>query len=246
MWPLPRELLWAVIIALALGLISTWPTHQQLISYSENINSQQQQGSPAQKEKADKPQNEHRDEIASDIFGIRPGEWLLGLVTLMLWIATARLVKGTEATAERQLRAYVYIRKTNYAEPTTDAPWTIKFRIENFGQTPAHNVRVISIAKTVAWNKGIPEVPTPNRVQTIGSMAPTGDFFDFEVIPEGDGNVDEIKNGSRAIFLVGTIIYDTVFEMKPRVTNFSYYVGGDVKFDDSDEMSASSEGNNAT
>jgi hypothetical protein len=164
----------------------------------------------------------------------------------MLWIAIARLVKGTEATAERQLRAYVYIRKTNYAEPTTDAPWTIKFRIENFGQTPAHNVRVISIAKTVAWNKGIPEVPTPNRVQTIGSMAPTGDFFDFEVIPEGDGNVDEIKNGSRAIFLVGTIIYDTVFEMKPRVTNFSYYVGGDVKFDDSDEMSASSEGNNAT
>ena len=38
-------------------------------------------------------------------FGLKPAELLLAAATLGLWYATHRLVKGSDKTAERQLRA---------------------------------------------------------------------------------------------------------------------------------------------
>jgi hypothetical protein len=76
-------------------------------------------------------------------------------------------------------------------------------------------------------------------------MAPRGDFAWFEGKLEETASREEIEYGSKAIFLVGTIVYDVVFEMASRVTNFCYYIGGDVGMD-GHEMSAASDGNNAT
>ena len=76
-------------------------------------------------------------------------------------------------------------------------------------------------------------------------MAPSGDYFEFEEKIEGDATLEEIGNGNKAIFLVGNIVYDTVFEDDRRITNFRYYIGGDVGAA-GDEMSAASEGNDAT
>ena len=144
-----------------------------------------------------------------------------------------------------QLRAYVYIEKTKFRSTGTDA-WEINYRIKNFGLTPAHNVRLISIAKVVDWKERHPaEIPTPNHVETIGSMAPNGDFFEFDEKLEGIAPVVDIRDGNKAIFLLGTIIYDTVFDIGRRTTSFSYYIGGDMGCD-GDEMFAASEGNDAT
>jgi hypothetical protein len=106
MWPLPRELLWAIIISLAIALVAEWPFSH--------------------------PNSEH------EILDIRPGEWLLAIATWMLWYATARLVKGADRTAERQLRAYVFVEKTNF-QSTGPQGWDIRYRIKNFGHTPAHD-----------------------------------------------------------------------------------------------------------
>jgi hypothetical protein len=119
--PVPRELLWAIIMSLAIALVAEWPFSS--------------------------PTPEHA------ILGIKPGEWL---------------VKGADRTAERQLRAYIYVEKTNFRSLVPQG-WEITYRIKNFGQTPAHNVRLFSIAKVVDWANGRPaEISQLNQVETLG------------------------------------------------------------------------------
>ena len=162
----------------------------------------------------------------------------------MLWAATTHLVKGADRTAERQLRAYIYVEQTNFR--LAPQGWEITYRIKNFGHTPAHNVRLISIAKVVDWVNGKPaDIPLPNQVQTVGSMAPSGDYFEFDEKIEGSATQVDIANGIKAIYLVGTIVYDTAFETARRTTDFRYYIGGDVGCV-GHEMFADSKGNDAT
>lgn len=169
----------------------------------------------------------------------------LFIATLQLWGATKKLVLGAKQTAEQQLRAYVYFKEAK-ADDTPNG-WNINYRIDNFGQTPAHNVRLLSAAKAVDWKDGKPsEIPTPDRIDTIGSMAPNGDFFEFNVKVDGVVTLDEIKQGAKAIYLTGSIVYEIIFGGDLRVTNFRYYVGGDQGYDDEKEMFADSEGNDAT
>ena len=169
---------------------------------------------------------------------------LLFIATWLLWLATKKLVLGAENTAERQLRAHVYFKDAK-VEYTSDT-WKINYRIDNFGQTPAHNVRLLSVAEVVDWTDGKPsKIPIPDRVETLGSMAPHGDFFELDVGVQGIATLEDIKEGKKAIYLTGNIVYETVFEKGLRVTNFRYYIGGDQGHD-SNEMSADSQGNDAT
>jgi hypothetical protein len=89
-------------------------------------------------------QNSEGTEFWPAIFGYRlkVTDTLLALftfclfvATLYLWSATKQLVVGAERTAERQLRAYVYVRKTNF-KAADDGTLKISYRIENFGHTP--------------------------------------------------------------------------------------------------------------
>ena len=70
---------------------------------------------------------------------------ILAFGTLFLWLATKRLVRGAENTAERELRAYVgvhLLQRPDGANPTFDGikgPW-IALEIRNFGKTPAYKL----------------------------------------------------------------------------------------------------------
>jgi hypothetical protein len=67
--------------------------------------------------------------------------FILAFGTVFLWLATKRLVRGTEKTAERQLRAYVGIVNGNLDIEITDKAITARatIRVKNFGQTPAYD-----------------------------------------------------------------------------------------------------------
>jgi hypothetical protein len=57
--------------------------------------------------------------------------------------------------------------------------------------------------------------------------------------------VAELNNETKAIYLTGNIVYETVFdESLRRETNFRYYIGGDQGY--ATEMFADSKGNDAT
>ena len=76
-------------------------------------------------------------------------------------------------------------------------------------------------------------------------MAPNGDYFEFDVELEGTATLEEIKEGKKAIYLTGNIVYEIVFKNTLHITNFRYYIGGDQGYD-GNEMFADSTGNEAT
>jgi integrase len=53
-----------------------------------------------------------------------------------------------------------------------------------------------------------------NHVETVGSMAPSGDYFEFDQKLEGTATLTDVVKGDKAIYLVGTIVYDTAFVLK--------------------------------
>jgi hypothetical protein len=75
-------------------------------------------------------------------------------------------------------------------------------------------------------------------------MGPLTDYFAITPPPFQGPTKAEISDASKAIYLVGTITYDTVFG-RGLTTNFRYYVGGDIGWEPG-EMSADEEGNTAT
>lgn len=64
---------------------------------------------------------------------------VLAVGTLFLWLATKRLVRGAEKTAQAQLRAYVGVDAAAIEGFGTDAA-RIRITIKNAGQTPAHDL----------------------------------------------------------------------------------------------------------
>jgi hypothetical protein len=166
--------------------------------------------------------------------------------TVLLYRAGERQLVHASDTAERQLRAYVFLENAHHAGDGIGSV-EVTFRIKNFGLTPAHNVKVLSLAEAVDWNDGNPTIPVPTtEPQSFGSMAPNGDFCDW---PAGSvsASPSDLKNDKKAIYLVGTITYDTVFKNQVGKTNFRYYIGGDnAPVHGSNEMVADDEGNDAT
>ena len=71
---------------------------------------------------------------------MKPGEWLLVIVTWMLWLATAETVSGADKTAERQLRAYSDMRSARVESFEIGEKPTVLLKFRNIGQTPAIHV----------------------------------------------------------------------------------------------------------
>src|SRR5437879_12201204 len=96
-----------------------------------------------------------------------PTEWLLALLnallvlyTARLWHATRTLVLGAEDTAKRQLRAYISLEHIFFIESgltntgmsyLSGDDYSVKIRIRNHGQTPAHQMTI--------WSNSIEKAP---------------------------------------------------------------------------------------
>jgi hypothetical protein len=91
-------------------------------------------------------QYDHAGEHASEIapLGIKPGEWLLSIITLMLWGATVGLVRGADKTAEKQLRAYVSVESGVMFRQKKGLRFEFRPNVINNGLTPAKDVRIVS------------------------------------------------------------------------------------------------------
>jgi hypothetical protein len=80
-----------------------------------------------------------QDHVHSEILGVKYGEWLLFLATAALFWATWRLVTGAEKTAERQLRAYLFVQPVgvDILDDGDSCKVTITYAVKTTGQTPA-------------------------------------------------------------------------------------------------------------
>jgi hypothetical protein len=170
---------------------------------------------------------------------------LLVIVTVGLIVVGSLTIRKMRDTEERQLRAYVYVENAYYE--IAGSTCKITFRAKNFGLTPAHRVRVLSIVKAVDWNNGSPTVPVPTveNEEQRGSMAPNGDFVDSEA----EEVTFSVLSRGKVVYLAGVISYETVFRRTRKTTHFRYYIGGDAPADvevAKGEMNIDAEGNDAT
>jgi hypothetical protein len=128
----------------------------------------------------------------------------LFIATILLWMSTRRAgeeqIAQLRASSERQLRAYVYLENAYFKDGAEG--WEIKYKIKNFGQTPAHSVRTSEIAQVVNWEGPSTQIPTPHLEPImLGSMAPMGDYFENDADLEGVATLEEIQSGVKAIYL---------------------------------------------
>jgi hypothetical protein len=88
-----------------------------------------------------------------------------------LWKATRDLVKGAEQTAERQLRAYVFVDVAEIRNFGTSEPMQGVVKIKNSEQTPAY--------KLSGWTRiasDVSDVSKPEKSSKI-DLGPGGEVF---------------------------------------------------------------------
>jgi hypothetical protein len=189
------------------------------------------------------------------ILGVKYGECLLFLATVVLAWTTWMLVKGAEKTAERQLRAYVLVDKATafsanregaiafYGSDTGRGgqPLEIRsgyqpvaiFEFKNFGQTPAHDVEMFGNAAIVPWPlklETLPEIDfSQNHSKQIigpGGIRTKYDLFVEPHIITGE-EYQGLTNERLAIFFFGEVRYLDAFG-KRRVTRYRFFSGGQM------------------
>jgi hypothetical protein len=252
MWPLPRELLWAIIGSLLIFLSCLWPLHYPY-SQSANFNPQEQsengvsgnqaaQGfAPGPSDTTLKQQTEYRRENASEVtfLGIKPGEWLLATVTWMLWWATVRLVSESKITAERQLRAYVFVEHHLYSKGSL---WTGTVTIKNSGQTPAHHLRANVTTRVLSSPvKEADFALIHDGNESEAALSKDAAFISNWTEEVSKEQIDAINAGTMIFYILVTATYTDVFGHEQTCRSRVFSRPGDGM-----SLSYSNEGNDQT
>lgn len=168
---------------------------------------------------------------------------VLAVGTLFLWFATRRLVKGSEKTAERQLRAYMNNVSTIIRNVEVGKVPEVRVEIKNWGHTPAYRVRHTG-SYTLAifpWS-GTVRPPSYRSESTVGPGSNA--FMLLKGHTLAAEHVAGLNDGSLAIYIEGSIIYNDAFD-HDRFTNYRFWVGGDRGFPPDQAMFTDIRGNDA-
>jgi hypothetical protein len=151
---------------------------------------------------------------------------LLFVATFFLWIATRSLVRGADKTAERQLRAYVFIEDCIFNEHPAGG-WHIHLMVKNSGQTPAYDV-VIKAEREIGPAKPddvlLPlsgQIETQSKVSVAPGKIATSMYpcnWDHCDLPPGIESWNLARQNRKRAYLWGRIDYVT-FGV-PRFTTF--------------------------
>lgn len=142
---------------------------------------------------------------------------LLTFATGMLWLSTKRLVEGAEETAKRQLRAYLHdnVHELRF----TDKGAVIRVQMQNFGPTPAYDVRLGMNADILPTNQPWRDVHDgKSQVHAIGPGATHWQNYalltDKPILPA-------MNDGRMVLHVWGFATYRDAFNIT-RTTKFHY------------------------
>jgi len=175
-----------------------------------------------------------------------------------------RTVATMRDTAQRQLRAYVFIDSCSLVAANADGQVyeplgavraatrpALILHYKNTGQTPAYQVVTQSDMRLVPWPLNPSDLPPVafEKGGTTDSMGPGAvrrkyDIPDERVPMLTDADITALKEGTKAIFVYGEIRYMDTFG-KPQFTRYRSFVGGPTALRGT-ELSGHDEGNEAT
>jgi hypothetical protein len=128
---------------------------------------------------------------------------VLTIGTLFLWLATRRLVRGSEKTAERQLRAYIFADNAMVIGVNSSNQF-IQATFRNSGQTPAYNVTLWMSCVIAAYPLEIKPERTIEVSSTSKSHIGPGATFQTFVRPPEDATssqMEAIRSGAAAFYI---------------------------------------------
>ena len=172
---------------------------------------------------------------------------ILAACTYGLWHETKKIVKVTEQTAKRQLRAYVSARLADGEKVFLDENncLSVPLIIENHGQTPAHNFR-----KSVFVNifkHPIENVLDPPEYEggSIACLFPGQKTRMYPTLPRplNNAEITSIKNGEGSFCVWGYLEYVDIFGIT-QMSEFRMFSTGDDL--ERGELAYCEKGNNAT
>jgi hypothetical protein len=151
---------------------------------------------------------------------------LLFLATLALWWSTRRLVQGAEKTAERQLRAYVFVHPVgvDFLYDDENCRVTITYAFKNFGQTPAYQLQQWAELR----NFMVPttdEIKTPEPIEPLTAMnlGPGAEVEGTVWAITDIGTLNELGSSLRKAHVTGIVKYIDAFGYA-RQTKFCFFV----------------------
>jgi hypothetical protein len=173
---------------------------------------------------------------------------ILVFATSFLYSATRALVREAEDTAERQLRAYVFVCKSSREGAPSPSP-EFRIVIKNFGQTPARK-GTYWVSSRIAEYSSVTEFDRPNdagsgRFELAPSDVSTVTGINVEpnkLRIEGE-SLAAFRGNKIAFFVFGEINYTDAFS-KIRTTKFRLrYIAESERYG---VLSNAEEGNEST
>ena len=175
--------------------------------------------------------HDYREEIvATGTFVMAIFTVVLGLATVFLYSATRDLVENADQTAQRQLRAYVFVKDAFVRNIDGPDRFAVHTYLKNFGQTPAYRYSVKGAAKYTPFpNTDFSRDPKGDQRVLQSILAPGGESAFVVDLPltMTDEIKAALKSGQTAIYSFGIIEYDDAFK-KHHTANFRFMFGGDA------------------
>jgi hypothetical protein len=153
----------------------------------------------------------------------------LAFYTANLWRATRKLIENGEASAQRQLRAYVGVSEVAFEEQIEGHTPRVSITLKNFGATPAYKLTVAADAQ-IAF--AVDQVPVATSTcKTLGHLPPGLELriprpavLSIVMAPG-----DEVDTAYSRIFVYGCVEYVDTFG-EPHFTRFRLEEGPDRRF----------------
>jgi hypothetical protein len=167
---------------------------------------------------------------------------IVALATIFLWDATRDLVRGSEETARRQLRAYMGIEKYTISNVSPDMKTCVDLTVRNYGQTPAYDVDFLVAQEIGNPNSILADLPQREERLVIDP----GATFTATCLAEHSltqAQFDGIKANIAPVIVYGVIKYRDAFGGRQR-REFRLQHGG--RYVGTSRMILSKKGNKAT
>jgi hypothetical protein len=163
--------------------------------------------------------------------------------TLAAATAEQQTVATMDATARRQLRAYVFVlsaRIKNLTDLTRRPEPQITFK--NYGQTPAYKTR---FTIGYGWGTSFAELPEAQpETNALGPLGPGATFeFSGSKMPTlSPTQLHLLETGQFTLFVYGAVRYEDAFR-RQRYVNFRVMTGGRIGLQYGDQLYSCEEGN---
>jgi hypothetical protein len=136
---------------------------------------------------------------------------ILAFATAFLYGATRDLVKGAEETAERQLRAYVFIQGGQIQIVDNGTAVGVGVTLKNFGQTPGYDFETWTLIEIGDPNQPPFAKTSPPMQKSI--IGPSADFnAPAKAVPLTAQDRAAINAGTKVIFVWGRASYTDAFK----------------------------------